>query len=94
MKLELNIQPGPPLTLNGEPATVEDIVAAAVTGKELLIGYGEHTVALTIGEADATVLINDSHSDSLGSEAHLDLSSMACCIGDACVMWPKKAAGG
>lgn len=24
------------------------------------------------------------------SHIHLNLSSMACCIGDACVMWPKK----
>lgn len=37
--------------------------------------------------------INGTVTESLNGGVHLDLSPMACCIGDACVMWPEKPEG-
>lgn len=37
--------------------------------------------------------INGTVTETLKGVVHLDLSTMACCIGDACVMWPEKPEG-
>lgn len=37
--------------------------------------------------------INGSVTEELKGNVHLNLNPMACCIGEACIMWPEKPLG-
>mgnify|MGYP000394769753 CR=1 FL=1 len=53
-------------------------------------------IASVVFGSGATVTLNNGDQNSVADpmSIHLDLSSFACCIGEACLMWPPKPTTG
>ena len=67
---------------------------AGEQGGALSFEWNGNTIDITLQNGSVSVTLNNTNTQAVPDpqNIHLDLSEMACCIGDACLMWPPKPA--
>lgn len=79
-----------PLTMNGETVTAAQIISMA--GQNFTLEVGDNEIAFEgSGNGNVTITINTNMKEVAHSPLHINLSKMAVCVGDKCVMWPKAS---
>jgi hypothetical protein len=54
---------------------------------------GENVLSFDNQGVSVKLTLNGTVTETLKGVVHLNLNKMACCIGEACIMWPKKPLG-
>lgn len=77
---------GLPLKLNGKSVTAEEV--KKMSGQSFQLEAGNNTIDFTDDLTGLQLTLNGTLTQQLRGAVHLNLSEMACCIGDKCLMWP------
>ena len=83
-----------PIKVDGKLATAAEV--EALGGADFALEVGEHLVEFKTVAAGSAVdlILNRALTHQCSGVVELHLDENACCIGDACLMWPAPAAGG
>eukprot|EP01125_Pyxidicula_operculata_P017274 TRINITY_DN6045_c2_g1_i4.p1 TRINITY_DN6045_c2_g1~~TRINITY_DN6045_c2_g1_i4.p1 ORF type:complete len:998 (-),score=286.89 TRINITY_DN6045_c2_g1_i4:193-3045(-) len=84
-----SVEASVPLKVNGKTLTAEELKAFA--GQNFVLYAGEQTLEFkSTSDGGVELTLNDSTKKVIHEPLHLDISKQALCIGEACMMWPKK----
>eukprot|EP01127_Copromyxa_protea_P011639 TRINITY_DN2945_c0_g1_i1.p1 TRINITY_DN2945_c0_g1~~TRINITY_DN2945_c0_g1_i1.p1 ORF type:complete len:985 (-),score=260.09 TRINITY_DN2945_c0_g1_i1:40-2730(-) len=87
----LDVSSAFPLTVDGKQVAPEELQKWA--GSSFNIVAGENVLSFKNQGDSVELTINGAVTEVLSGNVHLDMNPMACCIGEACIMWPAKPAG-
>ena len=90
--IDINTDNSFPIIMKGKEISVEEVtklLSSSTPSSTITINYGKNILDFAhVNDNQLSVTLNKKVTETLKAHAHVDLSRMAVCVGDKCMMWP------